>query len=527
MDLEALAIEEDDLEDEVVMTFSRHHGTPLREMEVGFLKWMVKTVDYGNASGPMLSFVKKHRELIESMFDPRSIAANVVVDYTLSHSQNEAVNAILDTLLLGDAPYMKLEGGAGYGKTFVCIDLVRRAMGEGYNVHACATSYVATQELAKQMDRYGIVPRTIAATLKMKPEINVDTGEETYEETDETYSALMDLLRPKHLLLVDEYSMVNDEVATQMMAIASEMGGKLLVVGDLHQLPPVKQATDSVFSTIPYFFTLTEPKRYAIDSDLFRLEQVARENPYAFSTLDWSGSEEITVHSTNGEMYRQFAEDYLGDPKLDSRMLFFRRADVIAANAILRDMIFGNEAALASPVIEDERLMVTSTVFVPTGQYMVNERTGRDEEIINRWYSGETFLVEDVAEATVDGVPCYNVKFHGRDSRANIVFGMTAAHTAADFRGSEEFSMCRKELRDVAIQCTDKAARKEAWKAFYRFTNQFVVVMHPYASTVHRSQGASLDRVYFNPAQLNGGYMTPKLLYVAATRAKKAMHFVE
>jgi exodeoxyribonuclease-5 len=511
---------------ELTIPFGKYRGTPLSEMDRGYLRWMLKTVDGGDAWKGLTAFVTRHRETIEGLFDPRVIAAKVEVDYELSYSQGQAVEAVMETLINGDVPYMRLEGGAGYGKSFVCLDLVRRAMGEGYSVHACATSYVATQVLASKMNRYDIEPRTIAATMKMRPEIDVDTGEEDYLETEDTYSAVHDLLKPQCLLLVDEYSMVHDDTATMMMSAAAEGGGKLLVVGDLAQLPPVKQTTDSVFSRIPHVFTLTEPMRYLPNSDLFRLEQAARENPYAFASLDWSGSTEVVVHPGTPELFRQFKQDYFAAPAEDARMLYFRRRDVIAANETVRDMLFGPEMASGTPVIEDEKLMVTSTTFMPTGVYRRNPITNREEEIVNRWYSGESFLVESVEEYEEAEVPCYRVKFSGRDTPTPVVFGMTASNLVGGSRGSEEFAAKRKVLRDAAIECTDKEARKEAWKAFYQFSNRFLVVSHAYATTVHRAQGASLDRVYFDPRQLQGSSMTAKLLYVAATRAKKAMHFV-
>lgn len=495
--------------------FGKFRGQPLDALDHNYLRWMVTKAKSRDAWAGLVRFVDSYREDIEAILDPRARVAAIEVDYTLSESQAAAVKQIEAELLMdADTSCYRLEGGAGYGKSFAVLDLVRTAMHHGYEVHACAVSYVATQVLCSHLERYGIEPKTIASKIRLaKVELE---DREDYETTPDTHDALREILSTGNLLIVDEYSMVGDEHADMMMQAAHQFGGKLLAVGDLKQLPPVKQHQDSSFSQIPGSVTLTQPMRYAADSDLYALEQLARHNPRNLLSRDWNGSTLVNVHETFSALLQAYITDYKADPAADARMLFFRRADVIEANATVRRALFGEQAS-TTPVIEDEALMVTATTDIRTGRTVINSRGDREEEKI-RFYSGTSFLVESVREDVVDGIPCYVVRFQDGTVDVPVLFGMGSV-LDQDSRGAQEFQARLSELREDALESKD-------WREWRRFKNTFLPVCHRYASTVHRAQGATLDRVYFDPSKLTGSSMSDKLLYVAATRAKKEAHIV-
>ena len=495
----------------VRIPFGKHRGTPLSEMDPGYLRWMLKKAKSADAWDGLVQFVSQNSDYINEILDPRVRVQKIKVDYQLSQSQAAASDGIEQTLLMGEASMMRLEGGAGYGKSFTVLDVVRKAMHHGYEVHACATSYVATQVLCKHLEAYGIEPKTIASLLRLD-KIEFE-DQESYEAGENTPEALATIVGSGHLLIVDEYSMVNDEIAEMMMERANALGGKILAVGDLKQLPPVKQDTDSVFSKIPDAVTLTDPMRYSPESDLFQLEQIARNTPHAILRTDWSEMPAITVHPDTGAMISRYVDDYEADSGADSRMLFFRRADVIETNAIIRRSLFGANRAMAEPIIEDEALMVTSTTDIKTSADLDDEAPG------SRYYSGTSFRVDSVHEGVVEGVPCYVVTFDGQSVPVPVLFGMGQVLDQESL-GAGEYRQRIGELRDEAIETG-------YWKPWRQFKNRFLPVSHRYATTVHRAQGATVDRVYFAPSRLTGGAMTEKLLYVAATRAREAVHIAK
>lgn len=492
------------------ITFGKHRGCSILEVPGSYLSWMLSKAD--GSDSPLDRFCAEHGDEMNAAIESegKRNAAAFVVNYTLNTSQKTAADNIERHLLAGDGNLYRLEGGAGYGKSFTVTEVVRRALAAGYKVAACATSYVATQVLAEQLNRIGVEAKTIASQIRLA-KIELEDREE-YIQTGDTHDVLQVILGEGCLLICDEYSMIGDDIADAMMHAAQANGGKLLVVGDLHQLPPVKQASDSSFSQIPNSFTLSEPMRYDTDSDLYMLEQLARHAPDNVKDTEWEGSTTVTVHSHMDDLLDQFASDMRDNPREDLRMLFFRRADAYEANRSIRARVFGLQS-YDTPVIEDERLMVMSTTDIPNGGYDENGMPTKD-----RYYSGTSFLVQQVTEVEHMGIPCFLVKF----DNGKVVHAVFSSATSGDdeMRGTLEYRAKFNELREECIESKN-------WTPFYTFKAQFLEVGHAYAMTVHRAQGQTVDRVYFDPARLRmGGGMASKLLYVAATRAKKAAHLV-
>lgn len=495
------------------MTFGKHRGKPIKSMDPGYLQWMLSKAKQADAWEGLVDFVEEHREDIEAALDPRELVKSIQVDYTLSPSQAAASKAIQEQLLTDpDTSAMRLEGGAGYGKSFTVLDVVRCAMHYGYRVHASATSYVATQVLCSHLEAYNIAPKTMASQLRLA-KIEFE-DQENYEVTENTYEQLGAILGAGNLFIVDEYSMVNDELGTLVLEAAARLGGKLLAVGDLKQLPPVKQIEDSVLAKIPASVTLTDPMRYERESDLFALEQLARHRPSSLSAERfqhrWNESTEVHIHDSLTSLTMRYVRDYQDDPSADARMLFFRRADVIEFNSLIRDALFGSQAA-KQPIIEDEALMVTNTTDI----VFTRDSNGKPIEK-HRFYSGESYQVLSVKDTTHRRVPCYEVLLQGVAKPVPMMFGIGQV-LDQETRGAEEYQKRLAALRDEAMELGQ-------WSDWREFKNSFLPVSHRYATTVHRSQGATLDRVYFSISRLQAGPMTEKLLYVAATRARCAAH---
>lgn len=505
----------------IQLTFGKHRGALLADValrEPGYLTWMIEKADEGTAYPPVMRYVDDHRADIIEALKPQGLNA----------SQAGAVATITADLLEGDAACYRLEGGAGYGKSFTVKAVVANAIGLGYKVRACATSYVATEVLKQQLQ--GLAGcRTIASTLRLAKEEEEDR--ESYAVSQDTGTELRGLLGYQCLLVVDEYSMVNDELAGLMIAAAENHGGRLLVVGDLKQLPPVGQHTPSVFARIKGGVELTEPMRYARDSDLYMLEQVARHEPHAVSGITFPTPDKVVRHPDLDSLLARYVHDAKHNGG-DNRLVFFRRQDVMQANHYVRAQLFG-QASERRPVLDGERLMVMNTRDLPSQHpdYVALAQAWGRTEATRRFYSGETFPVESWEEGehqvevylkaerrtlTVC-VPCYRVEFEGDPTAYPIIFA-SGDQYAAEGLGGEELREALRGLRDYGKRTGD-------WAPWRRVNNAFLQVGYGYAMTVHRCQGQTVDRVYFAFNKLAAsGKMADPLIYVAATRARRQVH---
>lgn len=511
---------------DVFLSFGRFKGYTLDEIDPGYLQWMLDKARQDDCWGGMILFVEAHREAILAAISDIQNAklASVSFDYILSSSQKQA-SQFLQEWLLSDQRTAKLEGGAGYGKSFTVKDVLRFAMGQGYRVAAAATSYVATQVLASDLESMGVDVRTIARHLQLT--VTRDDRQVNYVFSEKSPERLETLLSPNRLLVVDEYSMVGDHVGQALLDSVNLYGGKLLVVGDLKQLPPVKQDSDSCLAGIEASITLSDPMRYSRGSDLYKVEQIARTSPHdLLNNLDqWENSDLVDVVPDEDTLVYHYCKHYSANE--DSRIIYFRRADVIATNHRVRRALYGE--ASEQLVVEDEKLLVAATSDVYQDVYAAEAEFSPEKCETNRFYSGTSFQVIRSSETRVMGVPCYEAEFE--DGRyAPVIFMVTETQADENTLGGPEYTQRLRELADYAkTQVEAGEAPKRAWRPYHWFRKFFLPVMYGYAMTVHRCQGQTVDRAYIVPRTLinfGGPKIGEKLLYVAATRAKKHLTMV-
>lgn len=156
----------------------------------------------------------------------------------LSREQKEAVRH----LVLGSDAVKVVTGLAGTGKTSM-LAVARHAFElAGYRVVGAAPTHRARQELSQGA---GIDADTIRKRLlEIYPERKFLAKHHARQlvraaRKRRTYSP--DLLRLLHktVLVVDEASMVQTEDMQQLLAAVQQQGGRILLVGDDRQLPPV------------------------------------------------------------------------------------------------------------------------------------------------------------------------------------------------------------------------------------------------------------------------------------------------
>jgi len=506
--------------------FGKHKGAPINEIDPDYLTWMLRKAREVDAWSGLVDFVFSHEDAIRQAIDGPQLKKMeaAAMDLHPTAHQSAVADQVLETLR--EHRMARLEGGAGYGKSYTTAAVLIALRREARPVRACATSYVATQVLRQQLDPLGIEASTIARTLRL--EKVWDDGEADYIPGAQTDAALEEIFHARGVLLVDEYSMVSDEIANLMIeACRRSEDGLLVVVGDLKQLPPVKQATPSIFAErVPLGGTLTVPMRYAEDSLLYQVEQQARENPWRLNFSALRGRE-VQLCPSLESAFDAFIASYRKNPDWTHRALFFQRKDVVGANRWIREKLYGEQAAQET-VIEDEQLIVLGTM-----DYALQEDAAREDTV--RYYSGSLYRVlrheKDERQITVDGIvhtiPCFRFTLDN-DDEVYALFALGETQANPETLGGQEFNRAVRAAAAWAkerIECYG-ATDGVAWSTHRFLQNTFLKIGYAYATTIHRAQGASLDVVLMDPSaipQWGARNMINALAYVGLTRAKQRL----
>ena len=506
----------------ISVPFRRYRGQSLRDVAAqapDYLLWAAENTDWG---------AQFYEEIQSAVRHAYAAQAAAVEPLPLTPHQLAQAEGILKAFSQHH-PIVRLQGGAGVGKSYTVFHIVRQMLMDQHQVNASAVSYVATQVLNRQLKQLNVEARTLARNLKFTKGFDEETGAEVFDHSPETPLAAQELLDERRLLVIDECSMISDRDADLLLRAATEGYGKLLLVGDRFQLPPVKQDDFSQCCLVDVpTFELQEPMRYHRDSALFTMESQMRNAPRQWRNAAYD--EQTLCHEPPEGVVAAFVETYHADPTALHRMLFYRRKQVMAANRILRAEIFPGAQRDIEP---GEKLMVLATENILPADLPNDADELADKTKGLRYYSGETFDVaevrEDVYKTMIDGqyfeIPHLQVKFAQAERPVRVVFGLDENSVDDTRLGGEAFQHALSCARALGRSDRRDERGKRIWGPLWNLQARFLRVAYTYATTIHRAQGQTMDYVYTDPGQLVGlgGRMGHALAYVACTRASRRL----
>jgi ATP-dependent DNA helicase PIF1 len=403
-----------------------------------------------------------------------------------------------------------LAGAAGSGKTFLVKDWARHESG----LLLCATTGIAAINLGGT---------TINAQLGY---FDTKSLQESY--TNGFLAARLGKLWKAGVkrLVVDEVSMLDGDQLTYLVKAIDEVNERgyvihsrsrddeelgppqmgLTLVGDFAQLPPVRA---------PFAFESTEWARFAEDGHTITLTEIRRQADPAFiqALRDARAGEGRAALAFFGPALQTDTDDQFEGPTLlaknDSvdRYNWLRLNRLTGAPVIFTSTREGKQRSeWGNPDKPPATWGIPQRLSLKIGALVMILANKRAFPA-----AGFVYVNGDLGDLTdVDEV----------NKLAYVTLQRTGQTVAVDYVRREVLipldSARRKEL--IAKGEAEKIAEGGRWEIAGWI--QYMPLRVAYASTVHKSQGLSLDRVQVNIR--DGFFKSPGMLYVALSRARSA-----
>lgn len=472
-----------------------------------------------------------------------SIEDNIITfnDGTIVETGNIKLNVDQEKALKDIAGFISsdkgkwaLKGYAGTGKTTI-INFLR-----GYLTQTKPFLQVVnsspTHRANAVMKQKGLKNiRTLHSILGFSPE--VDLAE--YDASKAEFKPVNKPTMPDGgLLIIDESSMVNDQLYDYVTRLAGQYGTKVLFVGDPEQLKPVNQDhLSKAFDRVDGVSELTIVERTG-DNPLLKESMDVRNN---VNDGDFSG---VTSVNSEGEgvVFTDSQQDFLTRAlKLFTSEEFTKNPLLIrivaATNNVVAEMNDFLRQGIWKTKAENEYNV--GEIIMGYSNWNVNRTTSEPEVKNGGDYQvvSATPTTQNIAGVSVKG---YNIIMRDLISRTDSEGFIISKDTPTSVleKIGEEFENLRNKAKSLQKGSKEWGA---AWAKFFQFKDSFMTpieikyqgkikisktLSYGYSHTIHKSQGGTYTYSFVHNPSIESGFRYDKgarkeLKYVAITRAEK------
>ena len=352
-------------------------------------------------------------------------------------------------------------GAAGCGKTLVCKEILNQ-LGLSTDYIGCAYTGKAVLQLLKNEVNAKTIHKLIydvVPTIKINPKTK-------REYLGFTFQLKEKLDRDYRLIVVDEATMVNDDMAQEILSF----GVPVIFIGDRNQLPPVF-GRSSVMDNPDY--TLTKIMRQSENNPIIRLSQMVLKG-IPILEGDYGNCHVMRHYELGPQLLHDYDQILCVTNKLRS-----------AINDYVRYHIKGYPVGDTTPRLNDKVICRQNDWDVERdGYYLTNGTSGIITDI-NRSKLGSGYYIMDFHPDYFDP----RVDFEKLE--------VDARYIKADYETQRSIQMTKHEKFEYS-----------------------------YAITVHLSQGSEYPRVLFFDSFFQDFETTKKAEYTAITRARESVDIV-
>jgi exodeoxyribonuclease-5 len=416
---------------------------------------------------------------------------NAPASIRLNPEQELALTAMLDFITDPSTypNFFVLSGFAGTGKTFLMREVIARA-----NRSRASFAFTApTNKAAKVLRAITGDACTIYSLLGLR----VDNNGEVKEIVTSTKPVDLSSL---DVIFVDEGSMVNKKLCHILEEQAELHYVKVIFMGDIAQLPPVKEAASPIWTSDWPTSTLTKVMRH--DNQILKLVTKIREVGRDFlPTIEIKGDHtneegvwKLTHKAFKESIWKAATLGWFADTN-KTKVIAWRNVRVGEYNDLIRNALYGAEA-VPGFYLPGERIIATAPCTLGDETLLATDDEAFVQSIIET-----THPIEKQYKALE--LKC--VTETGRVIRLMVLH----PHSLLDYDN---------DCANLAHEAKKKPA---LWRNFWRLKELFSSVKYAYAITAHRSQGSTYETAFvdFQDILFNRNRKEAfQCLYVACSR---------
>lgn len=391
-----------------------------------------------------------------------------------------------------------LTGEGGTGKTFVLVKSLEVLIEAGINVLVCAPTHMARMNLLDKFSpevRHRVQNKTVASALKR-------FGFKTSEGTTAFSAGTGDFLNSYDVIAVDEVSMLSQrDLEFFLMSKA-----QIIFTGDPQQLPVVKmkKADLRIFSEHEDFDHIHLDEQVRQQGAIYHLAQKTREQIYVPQAEDMNAEAGLLMVECSEALKNKYISELLdsGDGTNDYkvwnyRYLCYTNEEASEVNYATRAILYPDANA---PYMPGEHLILNETCEIG--------------------YNAEVIKITNVVQHDLD---TWNTQYYEIFANESVIKTFDQASWE---RIEAEIRFMRAELPQLRSEKRYEQVKSYLDQIAY-IENTFVRVSYPYATTIHKCQGQTIENVYLNTLSIDMATNKRALMYVGISRASSTLTVVQ
>jgi ATP-dependent exoDNAse (exonuclease V) alpha subunit len=446
----------------------------------------------------------------------------------LGDEQLEALNTIESFILNSGDTAINLMGSGGTGKTTVTKELITWLEDKGIDYCLCAPTHKAKAVLEYFSGREAL---TLHKLLALSPKLNIiELDFRTLLFRSGECSKNMPY---KGLVIVDEASMISDDLFDLLIRRCKENKCKILFILDPCQLKPVKSDNKSKVCFLNNSVQLTKIYRQSSKNSILDTLQTLRET-FIPRFKECKGEDGSLLCTSNFNEFFNWCKSGIKtaiDNKniFESKVLAFTNARVNNYNNYLKKLIFGEEKEYYNSEIITayENLEFEGYEFWNSMDYLIIDEPAKIDTHIPRFMK----------------LPVYRLNLYDTGNKSKCSINILSSEI--DDNTYADLAKFIDSTRINAIEANSSRNRGKLWGLYYELINSFTTPRdlfwegrlirkksfdRGYSITVHKAQGSTLNNVYIDMRDIfkcKDMELLRQLQYVALSRTKHNVYLFQ